>query len=37
MTKTIVSSDKQEITIGFDSPFCVIGERINPLDANFLP
>lgn len=30
MTNTIVSSDKKEITIGFDQPFCVIGERINP-------
>ncbi|MFZ9134899.1 MAG: methyltetrahydrofolate cobalamin methyltransferase [Candidatus Puniceispirillaceae bacterium] len=30
MTKTLISSHKQEITIGFDSPFCVIGERINP-------
>ena len=29
MTKTLISSDKQEITIGFDAPFCVIGERIN--------
>ena len=30
MAKTIISSDKQEIIIGFDAPFCVIGERINP-------
>ena len=29
MTKTLISSDKQEVTIGFDAPFCVIGERIN--------
>ena len=36
MTKTIVSSDKQEITIGFDSPFCVIGERINPTGRKLL-
>ena len=28
MTKTLISSDKQEIIIGFDAPFCVIGERI---------
>ena len=27
MTKTLLSSDKQEIIIGFDAPFCVIGER----------
>ena len=36
MTKTFVSSDKQEITIGFDSPFCVIGERINPTGRKLL-
>ena len=30
MTRTLLSSDRQEIVIGFDSPFCVIGERINP-------
>ncbi|WP_350334898.1 methyltetrahydrofolate cobalamin methyltransferase [Coralliovum pocilloporae] len=30
MTRTIVSSDKMEIAIGFDQPFCIIGERINP-------
>ena len=36
MTKTLVSSHKQEITIGFDSPFCVIGERINPTGRKLL-
>ena len=36
MTKTLISSHKQEITIGFDSPFCVIGERINPTGRKFL-
>ena len=30
MTRTIVASAKKEIAIGFDQPFCVIGERINP-------
>lgn len=30
MTKTIVSSAKKEVVIGFESPFCIIGERINP-------
>ncbi len=30
MTHTVVSSHKQEVVIGFDQPFCVIGERINP-------
>lgn len=36
MTKTLISSRKQEITIGFDSPFCVIGERINPTGRKLL-
>ncbi|MBD8875170.1 methyltetrahydrofolate cobalamin methyltransferase [Roseibium polysiphoniae] len=30
MTRTVVASATKEITIGFDQPFCVIGERINP-------
>ncbi len=30
MTRTIVSSATKEVVIGFDQPFCVIGERINP-------
>ncbi len=30
MSRTVVSSHKKEIVIGFDQPFCVIGERINP-------
>ena len=30
MTRTIVASARREIVIGFDQPFCVIGERINP-------
>jgi len=30
MTRTIVASAKREVVIGFDQPFCVIGERINP-------
>ena len=36
MTKTLISSDKQEVTIGFDAPFCVIGERINPTGRKIL-
>ena len=36
MTTTTISSHKQEITIGFDSPFCVIGERINPTGRKLL-
>ncbi len=30
MTRTIVASAKKEVVIGFDRPFCIIGERINP-------
>ncbi len=30
MTETVVSSASREVVIGFDRPFCVIGERINP-------
>ena len=30
MTRTVVASATREIVIGFDQPFCVIGERINP-------
>ena len=30
MTRTIVSSATKEFAIGFDEPFCIIGERINP-------
>lgn len=29
-TETRISSENQEVVIGFDQPFCVIGERINP-------
>ncbi len=36
MTKTVLSSDKKEIIIGFDAPFCVIGERINPTGRKLL-
>ena len=36
MTNTLISSDKQEVTIGFDAPFCVIGERINPTGRKLL-
>ena len=36
MTKTLVSSDKKEITIGFEHPFCIIGERINPTGRKML-
>lgn len=30
MTRTVVSSKTRTVTIGFEEPFCVIGERINP-------
>jgi len=30
MTKTIVESSNRTVVIGFDEPFCIIGERINP-------
>ena len=30
MVDTILSSATREVVIGFDRPFCVIGERINP-------
>ena len=30
MTRTILSSEHKEVAIGFDEPFCIIGERINP-------
>ena len=30
MTETVLSSATKEVVIGFDRPFVVIGERINP-------
>lgn len=30
MTETVLSSSSKEVVIGFDRPFVVIGERINP-------
>ncbi len=30
MTDTVLSSATREVVIGFERPFCVIGERINP-------
>ncbi len=30
MTRTLLASATREVIIGFDQPFCVIGERINP-------
>ncbi len=36
MTRTIVESQTKTVTIGFDEPFCVIGERINPTGRKLL-
>ncbi|PJK29052.1 methyltetrahydrofolate cobalamin methyltransferase [Minwuia thermotolerans] len=36
MTRTVLSSATREIVIGFDQPFCVIGERINPTGRKLL-
>ena len=30
MTDTVLSSASKEVVIGFERPFCIIGERINP-------
>lgn len=30
MSRTLVSSATRTVVIGFDQPFCIIGERINP-------
>jgi hypothetical protein len=30
MTESILSSPTKEVRIGFDRPFVIIGERINP-------
>jgi 5-methyltetrahydrofolate--homocysteine methyltransferase len=36
MTDTVLSSATREVVIGFDRPFCVIGERINPTGRKLL-
>jgi len=36
MTKTVLSSPSQEVTIGFGRPFTMIGERINPTGRKIL-
>jgi 5-methyltetrahydrofolate--homocysteine methyltransferase len=36
MTDTVLSSATKEVVIGFDRPFCVIGERINPTGRKLL-
>jgi 5-methyltetrahydrofolate--homocysteine methyltransferase len=36
MTETLVSSASKEVRIGFDRPFIIIGERINPTGRKIL-
>lgn len=36
MTETVLSSASREVVIGFDRPFVVIGERINPSGRSLL-
>ncbi|MDH4055190.1 MAG: methyltetrahydrofolate cobalamin methyltransferase, partial [Gammaproteobacteria bacterium] len=36
MTNTVISSRTKDVVIGFDQPFTVIGERINPTGRKLL-
>ena len=36
MTDTVVSSATREVVIGFERPFIIIGERINPTGRKLL-
>ena len=36
MTDTVLSSAGKEVVIGFERPFCIIGERINPTGRKML-
>ncbi len=36
MTETVISSARREVIIGFDHPFVIIGERINPTGRKIL-
>ena len=36
MTQTVISSASKEVVIGFDQPFVIIGERINPTGHKLL-
>lgn len=36
MTRTVIESKTKTVVIGFDEPFCVIGERINPTGRKML-
>ena len=37
MTITKISSPTKEVKIGFEEPFVIIGERINPTGRKLLP
>ena len=36
MTETVVSSQTKTVVIGYERPFCIIGERINPTGRKLL-
>ena len=36
MTETILHSQTKSVVIGFERPFCIIGERINPTGRKLL-
>ncbi len=36
MTETVVASPAREVRTGFDRPFVIIGERINPTGRKIL-
>ena len=36
MTRTVLASASREVVIGFDQPFVIIGERINPTGRKLL-
>ena len=36
MTETVISSATKTVVIGFERPFCIIGERINPTGRKLL-
>ena len=36
MARTVLESKSKTVVIGFDEPFCVIGERINPTGRKIL-
>ncbi len=36
MTETVIASPSKTVVIGYDQPFCVIGERINPTGRKLL-